>query len=145
MARESISGEVSALKSELKELNLLLNKMVATNINVQSKVTESLIKMDDLLKEVKDMVELLQVATEMESGPSEIRGLTDMNESMRTLNKNVESVEVHLRKIYRRLFMMSQASRMPVQSIPPAPYRPKTTPDNIFGQQPVQKKSFEKL
>ncbi|MBR9679182.1 MAG: hypothetical protein GON13_02860 [Nanoarchaeota archaeon] len=110
MARESISTEVSDLRRELSELNNLITKMVATNINVQSKVTESLIKMDDLIKEVKDMVELLQVATEMESGPTEIHGFSDMTSSLKKLNTNVESIDTNLKKVYRRLFVMSQST-----------------------------------
>ena len=115
MARGSISTEVSDLRRELNELNTLLNKMVATNINLQSKLTESVIKMNDLMKEVKDMVELLQVATEMESGPSEVRGLSDMNEAMQGLNKNVQAIEDYLKKIYRRIFMLSQANAIKKQ------------------------------
>jgi len=110
MARESIGQEVSDLRRELTDLNMLINKMVATNINVQSKVTESLIKMDDLLKEVKDMVELLQVATEMESGPSEVHGLNDLVDANKMISKSMVSIEDYMKKIYRRLIIISQSA-----------------------------------
>lgn len=129
MARDSISQEVSDLRRELTDLNMLLNKMVATNINVHAKVTESLIKMDDLLKEVKDMVELLQVATEMESGPSEIHGLNDLVDSSKSANKSMASIEDYLKKIYRRLVILSQAA--PIRTAMP-PARKPFLPDELI-------------
>lgn len=107
MARGNIGEEVTDLRRELNDLNLLINKLVTTNLNVQSKITESLIKMDSLIGEVKEMVELLQVATELESQPTEFKGFDNMNKGITELNKSLVSVETYVKKLYRRVFILS--------------------------------------
>ncbi len=111
MARGSISDEIIELKRELNDLNLILNKLVTTNITAQSKITDSMIKMDSLISEVKEMVELLQVATEIESAPAEIKGLSDLTENMSSLNKSLASIEVYVKKLYRRVFILTALKR----------------------------------
>lgn len=104
---ESIRNEVDDLRRELNDLNRMLNQLVATNINIQSKVTELIVRMDDVLKEVKDMVELLQVATEMERGSFEIKGLNELINYARETNTSVSNVESYVKKIYRRIFLIN--------------------------------------
>ncbi len=65
---KKIVEESSAKKLEdnIEELNEQITKMVSININLQSKMTELLIKVTDLIRENRELVNLLEEASEEE-------------------------------------------------------------------------------
>lgn len=65
LMKESTSGR---LEQNIEELNEQLNKMISININLQSKMTELLIKVTDLIRENRELISLLEEASETTAG-----------------------------------------------------------------------------
>ncbi len=108
---ELMREELLDLKHEVSELNSLLNKLISTNINVHSSIAEFLVRTEDLARNVKEMVELLEVATEIESGPTEIKGMNELLELAKEMNKNTMETSEFVKKMHRRLFILSTAAK----------------------------------
>lgn len=102
----------NSLDNSVEELNEQLTKMISININLQSKMTELLIKVTDLIRENRELISLLEEASETEDvkkeeGESEsmanllieLRKITDntllMKDSFKDLN-------VYIRRAYTK-------------------------------------------
>jgi len=67
--KEQLSSSSSnQLKNNIEELNEQITKLVSININLQSKMTELLIKVTDLIRENRELVSLLEEASDGEQG-----------------------------------------------------------------------------
>ena len=58
--------ETNKLEHNIQNLNEQIIKMVSVNINLQSKMTELLIKVTDLIRENREIISLLEEASEIE-------------------------------------------------------------------------------
>jgi hypothetical protein len=104
---KKLKAQVSALKSLMKEsssskleqnveeLNEQITKMVSININLQSKMTELLIKVTDLIRENRELISLLEEASEVaeeEAGPdwsgmiAELKNITSNTADLKSEN-----------------------------------------------------------
>jgi hypothetical protein len=64
---QMVSSSNAQLERNVSELNEQLMKLVSININLQSKMTELLIKMTDLVRENRELIGLLEESSEEES------------------------------------------------------------------------------
>ncbi|MDD3888279.1 MAG: hypothetical protein PHN19_06005 [Patescibacteria group bacterium] len=72
-----VSSSNAQLERNVNELNEQLVKLVSININLQSKMTELLIKMTDLVRENRELISLLEESSEESS--AENVGLSNEN------------------------------------------------------------------
>jgi hypothetical protein len=64
---EMVSSSNANLERNVNELNEQLIKLVSININLQSKMTELLIKMTDLVRENRELIGLLEESSQEDS------------------------------------------------------------------------------
>lgn len=72
-----VSSSNAQLERNVNELNEQLIKLVSININLQSKMTELLIKMTDLVRENRELISLLEESSEEDS--AEKQGVSNEN------------------------------------------------------------------
>ncbi|PJA22828.1 hypothetical protein COX58_01065, partial [archaeon CG_4_10_14_0_2_um_filter_Archaea_38_6] len=71
LMRQVKDSTTTRLEENVEELNEQLNKMVSVNINLQSKMTELLIKVTDLVRENRELISLLEEEAEGEAGTND--------------------------------------------------------------------------
>lgn len=86
------------LKSNIGELNEQITKLVSININLQSKMTELLIKVTDLIRENRELVSLLE-----ESSDSGEEGVS--NEGLLV---ELKKIEINTSGLYQENFKLTE-------------------------------------
>ena len=115
--KESINklkSEVSTLKKSfqtsaytkfegnVQDLNEQVTKLVSINLTLQSKMTELLIKVTDLIRENRELISLLEEASE--SGAEAASG--GINEESKSL---FESLLVEMKKVTKNTYIMGES------------------------------------
>jgi hypothetical protein len=101
---------IKELGENIEELNEQVLKLVTVNINLQSKITELLIKNTEQIEQVTEMIELLKRASEVEVGEKEVKlDLSPVVTELRTMSAQNEEIKRGLqelsnfmRTLYRR-------------------------------------------
>jgi hypothetical protein len=106
---ELVSSSNANLERNVNELNEQLMKLVSININLQSKMTELLIKMTDLVRENRELIGLLEESSEEDS--AEKSGVSNENiifelkkiekNTSETMRSNLELGQ-YLKKMYTK-------------------------------------------
>ena len=108
-----MSSETSELKDilkefshEIRESNEQMGKMITINLTLQSKITELLIKMADLVKNVNEMVILLKETGEEEEQGSDFSPMVKALEDMKGQNEEIlvalQAIDKHMSRDYTR-------------------------------------------
>lgn len=106
--QQMVSSSNAQFERNVQELNEQLAKLVSININLQSKMTELLIKMTDLVRENRELISLLE-----ESGEDESEKKNEADEGMvfelKKIEKNtsdtskyVQEMGSHLKRLYTK-------------------------------------------
>lgn len=118
---QMVSSSNAQLERNVQELNEQLTKLVSININLQSKMTELLIKMTDLVRENRELISLLE-----ESGEEDIEKKSESNDGvifeLKKIEKNtsenskyVQELGAHLKKMYtKNLLSKAIGNEMPM-------------------------------
>ncbi|MBN1923903.1 MAG: hypothetical protein JW791_04040 [Nanoarchaeota archaeon] len=122
--RESSSAK---LEQNIEDLSEQLNKMVSININLQSKMTELLIKVTDLIRENRELISLLEEASSGEEEEGEANKAFDseiMLVELKKIEKNTSDLtaeNVKLNDYIKRMYtksLLSKAIKGKVESSP---------------------------
>lgn len=123
--KQLIASSNAELEKNVNELNEQLSKLVSININLQSKMTELLIKMTDLVRENRELISLLEDAG-AEEAESKTQGISSESvlfelkkiekNTNETLKTNIELTH-HLKKMYTKN-LLSKAINGKIQEMP---------------------------
>jgi hypothetical protein len=83
-----VSSSNAQLERNVNELNEQLMKLVSININLQSKMTELLIKMTDLVRENRELISLLEESSEEETAEKSGANNENMIFELKKIEKN---------------------------------------------------------
>lgn len=121
--REEVEARTSTkqydiLTKNIEDLNEQITKMVSININLQSKMTELLIKVTDLIRENRELVGLLEEASEIEidamhaDAEATTKDLLDelkkVTKAIGDMSKSFSGVEKYIKRAYTKE-MLSKA------------------------------------
>lgn len=108
------------LGDNIEKLNEQVSKLVTVNINLQSKITELLIKDTEMIEEVTEMIELLKRASQVETtGGNEVKiDMTPVVNELRTISMQNEEIKkgfselsTFMRADYRRSMLQQAVSK----------------------------------
>ncbi|MFA5303725.1 MAG: hypothetical protein WC393_04285 [Candidatus Nanoarchaeia archaeon] len=133
---QMVSSSNAQLERNVNELNEQLMKLVSININLQSKMTELLIKMTDLVRENRELISILEESSEEES--DEKQGASNENvvfelkkiekNTSETMKSNLELGQF-LKKMYTKS-LLTQAIGNKLSEMP--------TPESEEEMKPVE-------
>lgn len=114
---KSKGHSLDVLRRTVEDLTIQTNKMVGLNMSLQSKIIELLIRVTDLIEDVKEMVSLLKSASEL---PPEKELTAEFIEKMLKQNQeylennnkllefnrkaleSIKNVEKYIKRLYRK-------------------------------------------
>jgi hypothetical protein len=106
---QMVNSSNAQLERNVNELNEQLTKLISININLQSKMTELLIKMTDIVRENRELISLLEESSEEET--AEKSGVSNENlifelkkiekNTSETMKSNLE-LSQFLKKMYTK-------------------------------------------
>lgn len=113
------------LRKSVSDLSEQVSKMVTVNINLQAKMTELMIKIADLVKELREIGDLLRRASEVEveegAAPAEI-SLTPVVEELKKISeqnervvKAIEGLQDYLKRTYTRSLISRALGTSPLR------------------------------
>jgi len=101
--KEKDISEIDLLRDEIDELRRTIEdlsdenrKLIASVVEISSKIAEFIIKQENLYRTLNELVEILKVASEESYQDPLIKKIDELKEYMRR-------IEIELRKIYTRL------------------------------------------
>ncbi len=123
MEERTSTEQYDKLSNNIEDLNEQITKMVSININLQSKMTELLIKVTDLIRENRELIGLLEEASEAEVMEPETSRTELLNElkmiksSISEMSSSFKGLEKYIKKAYTKE-MLSKAVGGKVEAPP---------------------------
>ncbi|PIU61581.1 hypothetical protein COS83_03905 [archaeon CG07_land_8_20_14_0_80_38_8] len=129
LMRQVKDSTTTRLEENVEELNEQLNKMVSVNINLQSKMTELLIKVTDLVRENRELISLLEEEAEGEAGTNDkgtssdslIMELKKIETNTRGMKEENTKVLDYIKKLYTKNLLSKAIKGRISEESPPAP------------------------
>jgi len=122
---EMVSSSSAQLEKNVNNLNEQISKLVSININLQSKMTELLIKMTDLVRENRELISLLEEASEEETAEKPGSGNEELIFELKKIEKNTEDslkssqeLAQYMKRMYTKNLLTKVIGEKLQQSVP---------------------------
>ncbi|MFA5333631.1 MAG: hypothetical protein WC376_03990 [Candidatus Nanoarchaeia archaeon] len=131
-----VSSSNAQLERNVNELNEQLMKLVSININLQSKMTELLIKMTDLVRENRELISILEESSEEESDEKQGASNENVVFELKKIEKNTSETmksNLELGQFLKKMYTKSLLTQEIGNKLGEMP-----TPENEEEMKPVE-------